>query len=234
MKQWQKIPPLKEEVVSTLANGGDMVSKQINAEPIQVFWTQVGEVDDIYTDESHRGQLRGGQQALKGQLLQVGVNALQAVSQVQQNRVQVNVHPQLNSQPHLNTTPAPNNESHANEQQLVIHAPATNQKQLFDIAGISFASQLVVKIITLKDAINIDALDYWFDGQVVDTFKCAQELNFGKMVAHYKDFVDFIGAELAKAHREKMQEEKVLTALKECEIMVQILMDAEAIIAAST
>ncbi|PMD41220.1 hypothetical protein L207DRAFT_527871 [Hyaloscypha variabilis F] len=98
------------------------------------------------------------------------------------------------------------------------------KKQLFDVAAISFSSQLTIKLLTLKDAVKMDHLDEWFDKQVKHNFKCAQELNFSKLVDGYRNFVDWIGNNI------NVEEEDINSALKDCESMVQVLIDVEAIL----
>ncbi|KAE9373763.1 hypothetical protein N431DRAFT_535287 [Stipitochalara longipes BDJ] len=198
------------------------LAKDENSAPKQAFNTLQGPGFRHQTDKY-----------LNGNCAQNEAQALHLARQVQHNS-QVEGQPQFSTQPPASTTPALISESQVETRQLqAISALEGSKKQLFDIAAISFSSQLAIKLITLKDAVNLGNLDPWFDRQVVHTFKCARELNFGEMIKGYRQFVDWMGNELDKTDPDKLMEEGVYLALKDCEKMVQILIDVEAVLSAS-
>ena len=101
-----------------------------------------------------------------------------------------------------------------------------SKEKLFHIAAITFTAPMVTKVANLKSALASSRLEVWFDKQIKYTFECAGEPDFSKMVKGFRDFVDFVGVEL-QTSEEKMGDEQVMKALKECEEFVQVVVDVE-------
>ena len=218
VKQADKIPSLKEVIANERREAMRAQQQKDNDLEADMFHHQVGDAPDVH---------------LYPDVLEAARN-LQRAGSTQQTHIKsvTQENSQLGAKVQSNDQVLPDGASVDALQATVALAVDPTKKQMLDVAAISFSSQLAVKLMNLKDALNINSLDIWFDRQIAHNFKCSQELNFNKMVTSYKDFIDWIGVQLEKKSVAKLEEENVNSALKECENMVQTLMDVESIIAA--
>lgn len=137
---------------------------------------------------------------------------------------------QVNGQAPANTIPAGVNNNRVNTQPRQVTPERGDSKdKLLHIAAITFTAPLVATVSKLKyalcNALLASPLQIWFDRQVKYTFQCAGEPDFPKMVTGFRDFVDFVGMELHNSGGTEVKE--IVEALKECEDMVRVVMDAE-------
>jgi hypothetical protein len=209
-KKVEKVPPPNQSQAPTLP-------RDEKSAPKQAFDTIQGPVFRHQADEY-----------LNGPFTQAAGGAPDLATLVQHSNNQANTQLQPYVEAQVNVqVPADGVQIEGQQLQAPSAADETIKKQLFDIAAISFSSQLTIKLLTLKDAVKMDHLDEWFDKQVKHNFKCAQELNFSKLVDGYRNFVDWIGNNINVE-----EEEDINSALKDCESMVQVLIDVEAILSA--
>lgn len=135
-----------------------------------------------------------------------------------------------NSQVQLNVQAHGNDQVQVSGQQGQVTPEFGGSKEkLFHIAAITFTAPMVTKVANLKSALASSRLEVWFDKQIKYTFECAGEPDFSKMVNGFRDFVDFVGVEL-QTSEEKMGDEEVMKALKECEEFVQVVVDVECLL----
>ncbi len=175
------------------------------------------------TDASEATEL--SQMQKEKETLQSQLNDLKSEVSAAQANLQMQVHGQGQTSGQAGQSQVNSIQSNNVQRQVTPEIGYTKEKEAH-IAAITFTSPIINLVMNLKSAISPSPLEEWFGKQVKYTFQCAGDGNFSRMADGYKDFVEYIVTEL-EAEDEKMDNEELMKALRECEDFVNVLFEVD-------